>query len=210
MNIELQKVKPTYMSAEELKNSEVYLSEKVVFQEGNKYLISASSGHGKTSILNFIYGSNINYEGQILFDGSKREDEIFSLRQNRISYVFQDLKLFPALTLLENILLKNNLTNHKSQQEIEAWIDRVQLGHKKSSPVQTMSLGQRQRTAVLRALCQPFDFLLMDEPFSHLDEGNVRILCDIISEEIELQKAGLILTSLGSKDYFNYDAILNL
>ena len=210
MEIELKKVKPTYMSADELSGSEIYLCPSVVFEPCKKYLISASSGHGKTSILNFIYGSNINFEGQILYGGKDKSKEIFSLRQNSVSYVFQDLKLFPDLTLKENILLKNNITNHKSIKEIDSWVNKVQLGHRIDSSVRTLSLGQRQRTAVLRALCQPFDFLLMDEPFSHLDEENSRILCDIISEELEKNKASLILTSLGGKSYFNYDRILNL
>jgi len=175
------------MSADELSGSEVYIQPNVLFEKSKKYLISASSGHGKTSILNFIYGSSVNFEGRILYDGR-----------------------VPELTLKENILLKNNLTGHKSITQIEEWVDRVGLSHRLNTKVKTLSLGQRQRTAVLRALCQPFDFLLMDEPFSHLDDENIKVLCDIISAEVESQGASLILTSLGGKNYFNYHKILNL
>jgi len=198
------------MSADELSGSEVYIQPNVLFEKSKKYLISASSGHGKTSILNFIYGSSVNFEGRILYDGRVESEDIFRLRQRSISYVFQDLKLFPELTLKENILLKNNLTGHKSITQIEEWVDRVGLSHRLNTKVKTLSLGQRQRTAVLRALCQPFDFLLMDEPFSHLDDENIKVLCDIISAEVESQGASLILTSLGGKNYFNYHKILNL
>ena len=76
--------------------------------------------------------------------------------------------------------------------------------------VQTLSLGQRQRTALIRALCQPFKFLLLDEPFSHLDEVNTAILVDIIEEELKDRGAGLLVTSLGGNEYFRYDKKLDL
>ena len=59
-----------------------------------------------------------------------------------------------------------------------------------------LSYGQRQRIAVIRALCQPFDFLLLDEPFSHLDDVNQQLLIDLVTEEAAKNKAGIIFTSL--------------
>jgi len=68
MNIELLKIAPSYMTENEITGSEIYLQNKVVFQRGMKYLIKANSGRGKTSLLNFIYGSNINYKGVIKYN----------------------------------------------------------------------------------------------------------------------------------------------
>ena len=127
-----------------------------------------------------------------------------------MSYVFQDFKLFPDLTVFENLALKNSLTHHKSTKEIEAFINRVQLHHKKNRLVKQLSMGQQQRVAILRAICQPFDFILMDEPFSHLDKENIKILTDILNEECKKNDAGLIITSLGEEYFFNYDHFLNL
>ncbi len=158
------------MSASELAGSEVYMQENILFSKGNNYLIKASSGHGKSSILNFIYGSNFNYDGKILYNGSTDKKAIFALRKATISYVFQDFKLFDELSVFENILLKNNLTQHKTTADIDNLLSRVQLGHKRDALVKNLSLGQRQRVAIIRALCQPFDFILLDEPFSHLDD----------------------------------------
>ena len=76
--------------------------------------------------------------------------------------------------------------------------------------METLSLGQKQRVSIIRSLCQPFDFLLLDEPFSHLDEDNIRILTNIINEELENQNSGLILTTLNNEYLFQYDKILNL
>ncbi|MDG1245875.1 MAG: ATP-binding cassette domain-containing protein [Polaribacter sp.] len=197
------------MSDSEISESDIYLQESVLFEKGRKYLIRANSGHGKSSLLNIIYGSNANFDGNINYDGSSNHNT-FSFRESKISYVFQDLKLFPDLTIFENIQLKNGLTNNKSVEEIDHLIDQVLLSHKRDNLVRNLSLGQKQRVAIIRALCQPFEFLLMDEPFSHLDEKNCGIISNIVSQELEKQNASLIMTSLGDTSYFDYDKILNL
>ncbi|MGY8955123.1 MAG: ATP-binding cassette domain-containing protein [Flavobacteriales bacterium] len=209
MSIELQNIKPTYMSDAEISASDIYLQENVLFEKGKKYLIKANSGHGKTSILNFIYGNNTNFNGRISYNGVFRKD-VFDLRKSNISYVFQDFKLFPSLTVFENIQLKNTLTNHKTVKEIEGLIEEVLLGHKKDSLVSKLSLGQKQRVAILRALCQPFEYLLLDEPFSHLDKKNIEIVTNIIVQEVDKQNSSLIMTSLDATDVLTFDKVLNL
>jgi putative ABC transport system ATP-binding protein len=208
MNIQLKNIKPTYMSEAEIAASDIYLQEKVVFKKGEKYLIKANSGHGKSSILNFIYGSNLNYDGSITYD--EEYDTIFNLRKTKLSYVFQDFKLFSDLTVFENIQLKNKLTNYKTAKEIDCLIAEVLLEHKRDSLVKNLSLGQRQRVAIIRALCQPFDFLLLDEPFSHLDSTNINILSTILNKELAFRNAGVIVTALEEINYFKFDRIINL
>jgi ABC-type transport system involved in cytochrome bd biosynthesis fused ATPase/permease subunit len=73
-----------------------------------------------------------------------------------------------------------------------------------------MSFGQQQRVALIRALCQPIDFLLLDEPVSHLDEANSNIMRDVIVRELGRQGAGLIATSIGKHMDMEYDKILHL
>jgi len=209
MLIELNSIKPTYMSDSEISASDIYLQESLLFEKGKKYLIKANSGHGKTSILNFIYGSNPNFSGSINYNGISNNN-LFDFRKSKISYVFQDFKLFPSLSVFENIQLKNTLTNHKTVEEIDQLIEQVLLGHKKDSLVKKLSLGQKQRVAIIRALCQPFEFLFLDEPFSHLDKENIKISSNIIIQEIDEQDAGLIMTSLDETEIFNFDEVLNL
>lgn len=208
MQIRLSNLKPTYMSEAELSASDIYLQKEVVFEKGKKYLIKANSGHGKSSVLNFIYGSSHNYTGEVVY--SKKEDSVFSLRQTEISYVFQDFKLFPSLTLFENIQLKNKLTHHKSTEQIDALINKMQLTHRRDSLVETLSLGQRQRVAIIRALCQPFNFLLLDEPFSHLDSSNIKIIVDVLNKELEERQASVIITALDDLPFFEFDKTINL
>lgn len=208
MLIELNNLKPQYMSESEVTGSDIYLQPSVRFEQGRRYMVCARSGHGKTSLLNFIYGSSSHYDGTVRF----HDDDSTPLerRRRKLSYLFQDLRLFPELTALENILIKNNLTEFKSTAQIEAMLDRVLVPEKKHQPVATLSLGQRQRVAAVRALCQPFEFLLMDEPFSHIDHESAQTVAALVLSEVEAQGAGLIVTALDPIDLFPFDTTLNL
>lgn len=208
MIIELRNLKPQYMSESEVAGSDIYLQPSVVFERGRKYMICARSGHGKTSLLNFIYGSNLYYDGVI--DYHEPVSSPFDLRLRKLSYLFQDLCLFPELTAMENVQIKNSLTGHKSEAEIEAMLDALLPAGKKHQPLRTLSLGQRQRVAAVRALCQPFEFLLMDEPFSHLDRETASQVAAMTLREVEAQGASLLLTSLDPTDLFPFDCTLRL
>ncbi|WP_297891008.1 ATP-binding cassette domain-containing protein [uncultured Capnocytophaga sp.] len=210
MKIKLQHLKPTYMSGDEIPSSDIYLQPEVIFEQGQRYLIRAQSGQGKTSLLNFIYGASFSYDGKITYNEMFNKKEVLRYRIDKLSYVYQDLRLFPTLTAFENIILKNKLTYYKTEDQINSLIERVGLSHKRDTLVQTLSLGQRQRIALLRALCQPFEVLLLDEPFSHLDDSNTTILREIIEEELQARNASLLLTSLEDNNFFQYNKKLNL
>ena len=210
MKIKLQHLKPTYMSGDEIPSSDIYLQPEVIFEQGQRYLIRAQSGQGKTSLLNFIYGASFSYDGKITYNEMFNKKEVLRYRIDKLSYVYQDLRLFPTLTAFENIILKNKLTHYKTESQINSLIERVGLSHKRDTLVQTLSLGQRQRIALLRALCQPFELLLLDEPFSHLDDSNTAILREIIEEELQARNASLLLTSLEDNNFFHYNKKLNL
>ena len=198
------------MSGDEIPSSDIYLQPEVIFEQGQRYLIRAQSGQGKTSLLNFIYGASFSYDGKITYNEMFNKKEVLRYRIDKLSYVYQDLRLFPTLTAFENIILKNKLTHYKTEDQINSLIERVGLSHKRDTLVQTLSLGQRQRIALLRALCQPFEVLLLDEPFSHLDDSNTAILREIIEEELQARNASLLLTSLEDNNFFHYNKKLNL
>ena len=232
MRIELHNLKPKYMSESEVAGSDIYLQPSVLFEQGRSYLVRARSGHGKTSLLNFIYGISGQYDGEVVLteNGERRTENAThpaltgttlregmanartenELRTRVLSFMFQDLGLFPQLTAMENVQLKNRLTGFKSDAEIEAMLDALLPEGKKHQPVATLSLGQRQRVAAVRALCQPFKFILMDEPFSHIDSENARCVADMVMGEVGRQGAGLIVTALDAIDYFPFDVTYNL
>lgn len=194
MLVQFSNLKPTYISEIQVRDSEIYLAPEITIDQGKIYLVEAHSGKGKSSLLDIIYGVHELYEGMLEYGVLERS----RFRESEISYVFQNLKLFPELTALENVQLKNELTDHKSLSEIEAYFKQLGLEGKLNQKVATLSLGQRQRVAIIRSLCMPFKLLLLDEPFSHLDEVNIQIISELLREEIEKRNASIILTSLGS------------
>lgn len=208
MQIELQHLKPVYMSESEVTGSDIYLQPSVIFERGRRYMVCARSGRGKSSLLNFIYGSSLDYDGTV--DYHMAVEQPSDLWQRHLSYLFQDLALFGSLTAFENVQLKNNLTHHKSDDEIERMLRQLLPAEKLHRPVSTLSWGQRQRVAAVRALCQPFDYLLLDEPFSHIDRDNSCRLAALIDSEVQKQGAGMIVTALDPIDYFHFDSCFRL
>ena len=187
---------------------------QVSFQRGETYLVEAQSGTGKSSLCSFIIGYRHDFDGHILFDGRDsrqlRTPDWIELRQRHISMLFQELRLFPELTAMENVEIKNSLTHHKTVKEIAQWFEALGIADKMDAPVRLMSFGQQQRVAMIRALVQPFDFLLADEPISHLDDENSAMMADIMTEEAQRQGAGIIITSIGKHMALPYDKTFSL
>ena len=73
-----------------------------------------------------------------------------------------------------------------------------------------MSFGQQQRVALIRTLCQPFDFVFADEPISHLDDDNSAVMGQILTAEAKRQGAGIIVTSIGKHIDLPYDRVFRL
>ena len=187
---------------------------QVTFERGKTYLVEAGSGTGKSSLCSFIIGYRKDFDGDILFDGrNSRElnaNDWTKLRQSHISMLFQELRLFPELTAMENVEIKNSLTHFKQPAEVKQWFEALGIADKMQSPVRQMSFGQQQRVALIRALVQPFDFLLADEPVSHLDDENSAAMADIMMAEARRQGAGVVVTSIGKHMQINYDKTLRL
>ena len=91
------------------------------------------------------------------------------LRKHSLSMLFQDLRIFTELSALENVQLKNNLTGCKKKKEILSFFEQLGIADKINVKAGKLSFGQQQRVAFIRALCQPFDFLFLDEPTTGVD-----------------------------------------
>lgn len=212
-SITLEGMLPRVFVSESIPDSEIWHS-TATFRRGESYLVEASSGGGKSSMCAYIYGARTDFEGKLLFNGVSATNFDMArwqkLRRGNIAYLPQDLMLFPELTALENIRLKNGLTGYASDSKIEGWLERLGIASRKDYPAGRMSVGQQQRVALIRSLCQPFDFILLDEPVSHLDEQNNRIAAEIIEEEAKALGAGIISTSVGNHLLLHYDKTTHL
>ena len=146
-------------------------------QESDVLAIVGPSGSGKTTLLRCIAGLHkpkngvISFAGKYWFDGKKRIHLLPQQRQN--GFVFQDFALFPHLTVLDNIQLAMPVSNKARAHQLLA---RVHLKGLENRKPETLSGGQKQRVALARALSIDPQILLLDEPFSAVDQVTRRKL----------------------------------
>ncbi len=213
MNITFQKIMPKPLASIQHQKDSIWGNE-FVLEQGKKILLNASSGKGKSTFTNVILGLRKDFEGNLLYDNQNTSelssDDWTTIRQRDIAVVFQDLQLFPTLTVKENLQLKNNLTASFTDDELLSMLKTLEIEDKWNQPCGLLSMGQQQRVAIIRALAQPFKWLILDEPFSHLDEANTQRSLKLINERCDQLKAGFVLTSLGDSHQFNYDQELKL
>ncbi len=184
------------------------------FERGTTYLVEAESGRGKSTLCSYMVGYRDDYTGNLLFDNTDARTFAIAqwteIRQRHVSMLFQELRLFPELTAMENVTIKNQLTGHLSQHTIEEYFHVLGIADKMNERVALLSFGQQQRVAMIRALAQPFDFLVADEPVSHLDERNAQAMASLLSAEAKRQGAAVIITSIGKHMPMPYDKTIML
>ncbi len=211
MIFRLAHVIPAPMKDLNLDHSQIW-SRNVFFESGKRYFIHAPSGKGKTTLLSLIYGLRDDYQGQVMLDTKPlrqiNRNKWVKIRQTKLSFVFQDLRLFEDLTSFENIQLKNKLTNRKTESQINKMSEALNVATMLKKKCKYLSRGEKQRISIIRALCQPFKMILLDEPFSHLDEEITSEARELILNEADEQQAGLILTSLKDRYGIDYDEAL--
>lgn len=211
--ITLDNALPQIFHGRDMSASEVW-QRSLTLERGGIYLIEAASGTGKTSLCSYLIGYRDDYEGRILFDNtdirSLSVGQWVQARRTGLSHLFQELRLFPELTAWENIQIKNSLTHWRTARQVDEWFDAFGIAEKRNELVGRMSFGQQQRVAMIRALVQPFSFLLADEPISHLDDANSRAMAQVLLAEIRSQGAGLVVTSVGKHMDLSYSKTFRL
>jgi len=184
------------------------------FETGQMYQIIAPSGKGKSTLVGLLAGTRGDFLGKIHFEGQNSAgfspSDWSKWRALHCSVLFQDLQLFPALTAMENIQLTAEINhihegnNHQNPwvnhtDTIQQWAMSLGIEQKMNQLVSKLSYGQMQRVAILRALNRPFRWIVLDEPFSHLDQNNSNIALNLIQEVAKAQNAGVIITSLDER-----------
>jgi ABC-type lipoprotein export system ATPase subunit len=213
MNITFHKVMPIPLASIEHGKISIWGS-PVELKAGERILLNASSGKGKSTFTFTSFGLRKDYSGKITYDGKDirtfTPDDWTNIRQTKISVVFQDLQLFPDLSVKDNLKVKNELQHVFTEEQLKEKLAILGIADKWEQKCSLLSMGQQQRVAIIRALCQPFEWLILDEPFSHLDKVNAEIALKMIDDRCNTLKAGFILTSLGDECDYKYTRELNL
>lgn len=193
----------------QLKQSQIW-NQELAFTSGEWIKVKAPSGTGKTTLVHIIWQLRTDFTGKVLYDNRNAADikaaDIASYRQQKMSVIFQDLRLFANLTARENIELKRNMSGKAlyAAEVVDEMAGQLGVQQVLSQKAATCSYGEQQRIAIIRALMQPFEWLIMDEPFSHLDKENTAKAVALIEGECKKRSAGFILTDLDEDVHFSY------
>ena len=152
--------------------------------------ILGESGAGKTTLLRVANGLAVHDEGHVLFDGAAVDD--LPANKRGVSMVFQDARLFPNMSVLDNVafpLKVRGMGKEERRTQAQRMLENVQLAGLGARRTHEISGGQRQRVALARALVANPRAVLMDEPFSALDESlreDMRALVLSLHESLDL------------------------
>lgn len=213
MTIKLDCVFPTFIQKRNWDNSGIW-GKDINFEPNSYIQIIAASGSGKTSLIHFLYGLRKDYVGNIQYENENIKllniEQLSIFRQQTISIVFQDLRLFKEHTARENIEFKRQLCFYHEKGKITEMASHLGVADKLDHKINTCSYGEQQRIAIIRSLMQPFDFLFLDEPFSHLDDLNKIKAMDLILAECNQRNASIIFADLKINDFFTNQIIYEL
>lgn len=213
-NIVLEHISPKYFTPRNIEQSEIW-KKNVSFRKGNKFLIIAPSGSGKSTLATAILGTHFQYDGDIKYDQQVVKnlhlEKIVENRKDGVSLLFQDVRLIKNLTISENILLRVFNKDRKKfipkMEEYAATLGIENLLHKKA---ENCSYGERQRSAIVRSLVNPTNFLIYDECFSHLDINNKKIAFTLINQVSQESGSSVIFFELNEFPFEHEYQILHL
>lgn len=181
---ELRDVKYVYQS--QYQRVEALKGVSYTFEPGLVYAIMGSSGSGKTTLLSLMAGMDVPTEGSVIFDGvSTAEVNLDCYRREKVAVIYQDFRLFPLLTVAENVMYPMELRKVRpgqAKKRAAELIDRVGLPETVLNRFPAMlSGGEQQRVSIARALGMDTKLLLADEPTGNLDSANSDNIFDILS-----------------------------
>lgn len=172
-------------------------------RENEYVVVLGKSGSGKSTLFHILDGLLIPDEGEVFIDGkdifkmNKKEFMIF--RRLNIGYVFQDFKLIPEFSVVDNILFPVNLDCERVDGfYLDLLLKELDLNHLKNRLVKTLSGGEKQRVAIARALINKPEIVLADEPTGNLDSYNTERLLKLF---VRLKKMFSLTLMIATHDY---------
>ena len=159
----------------------------------------APTGSGKTSLFNHIAGTMLEPKSAVV-----------EPVETTISYVFQEPRLIPSLTVLKNVMLplENKMKENDAKDLAIQWLEKLNMGHKINDLAKTLSGGEQQRTSIARAFAYTCavperveggagiqGLLLLDEPFASQDEKNTQNIMKLIKDRVRGQQCACLVIS---------------
>ncbi|MFT5542532.1 MAG: putative ABC transport system ATP-binding protein [Glaciecola sp.] len=185
--IELHSIKKLFQNGDETVTAidDVSLSIK----QNEFVAVMGSSGSGKSTLMNVLGCLDTPSSGKYILDNkdvaSLTDDELSSIRNEHIGFIFQTFHLLPKLNVIENVKLPlrySDVDSEEADKRALDLIDRVGLSHRKNHKPFELSGGQRQRVAIARALINKPSVILADEPTGNLDSKTSGEIMALLTE----------------------------
>lgn len=198
--IELKDIYKKYSEAS--RESSIFEGMDLRLEEASKNLILGSSGSGKSTFLNLISALDDADSGSIIIDGvditklNQTDKTLF--RRKNIGFIFQFFNLIPTLSVKDNIFLPlelNNINYQENQERVLKLLEIVGLLDRQNSMPETLSGGEQQRVAIVRALAHQPRIIIADEPTGNLDKETAQKIIDLINNLIRESKAILVMAT---------------
>lgn len=183
----------------------------MIFEDGKSYMLLGASGCGKSTLLNMIAGILSPSSGEIFIGNesvtqkSQKEKDLFRIK--KIGYIFQDFKLIPEMTVIDNInILRLEKIDTSRADEI---LQKLGMLEKKNKKVKHLSGGEKQRVAIARAIVKMPEIILADEPTGNL---NFEIGEAVIKELLEISQGKTLIAVTHDErlgKYFDYTVDMN-
>ena len=166
--------------------------------DGEFVVVLGPSGSGKTTLLNIIGALDTPTSGSVSVGGrditNVSRSELFTLRRQTVSFIFQSFNLFPGLTALENVEFGVDVAGKRGVTSPESVLEAVGLGDRSAHFPHELSGGEQQRVAIARALATGNPILLADEPTGELDFRTGAQILELLIEQAAADRAVLVVT----------------
>ena len=165
---------------------------------GELVVVLGPSGSGKTTLLNIIGALDTPTSGSVSVAGrditTASRKELFALRRQTVSFIFQSFNLFPGLTARENVEFGIDTAGKRGERSPESVLEAVGLGGRAGHFPHELSGGEQQRVAIARALATSNPVLLADEPTGELDFQTGAQILELLTEQASGERAVLVVT----------------
>ena len=167
-------------------------------KEGERIILLGPSGSGKPTLLNCISGLDVPTAGEYLFDGipvTGNSEDLTTFRRKNVGYVFQFFNLLQDLTVLENVLLIQELSGQRNAERAKELLRSVGLDSEIDRFPAEISGGQQQRVAIARSIAKSPKLLLGDELTGNLDSGTSARVMEVLTQVCKSENITTIMVT---------------
>jgi putative ABC transport system ATP-binding protein len=206
--ISLKNLSKTYLSQSQ-ERLEILKDLSLEIETGKSIALSGPSGSGKSTLTQILAGTLNPDQGEILWQPQPSEKQSIDLcqmnedqrcdwRLHQVGFVFQDFRLFPHLTALENAGLSLELLGHHRstlKDQLMPYFERFSLSHRLNHLPSMLSGGEQQRVAIIRAIAHQPALILADEPTGNLDRYTAQQVGDLLLSLPKNQNCSLLVVT---------------